>query len=62
MYAARRDHMERTIRPALERGAIVLCDRFADCTRAYQGAGGGAPIGLITALEEHVLGGTTGPT
>jgi dTMP kinase len=40
MYAARRDHLERVIRPALDRGAIVLCDRFADSTRAYQGAGG----------------------
>ena len=59
MYASRRDHIERVIRPALERGAIVLCDRFADSTRAYQGAGGEAPIGLIKALEEHVLGGTT---
>jgi dTMP kinase len=58
MYASRRDHIERVIRPALERGAIVLCDRFADSTRAYQGAGGEAPIGLIKALEEHVLGGT----
>ncbi|MEM1162693.1 MAG: dTMP kinase [Pseudomonadota bacterium] len=37
--AARRDHVERTIRPALERGEIVLCDRFADSTRAYQGDG-----------------------
>lgn len=58
MYASRRDHIERVIRPALDRGAIVLCDRFADSTRAYQGAGGEAPIGLIKALEEHVLGGT----
>jgi dTMP kinase len=58
MYAARRDHLERVIRPALDRGAIVLCDRFADSTRAYQGAGGDAPASLITALEEHVLGGT----
>lgn len=53
--AARRDHVERVIGPALERGAIVLCDRFADSTRAYQGAGGGAPEGLITALETAVL-------
>jgi dTMP kinase len=59
MYAARRDHVERVIRPALDRGAVVLCDRFADSTRAYQGAGGEAPILLIKALEEHVLGGTT---
>lgn len=37
--AARRDHVERTIQPALERGAVVLCDRFVDSTRAYQGHG-----------------------
>ena len=36
--AARRDHLERTIRPALARGATVICDRFADSTRVYQGA------------------------
>ncbi|ATC24792.1 dTMP kinase [Caulobacter vibrioides] len=58
MYAARRDHLERVIRPGLARGAVVLCDRFADSTRAYQGAGGDAPASLIAALEEHVLGGT----
>lgn len=58
MYAARRDHVERVIRPALSRGAIVLCDRFADSTRAYQGAGGDAPASLIALLEDHVLGGT----
>jgi len=57
MYAARRDHIERTIRPALERGAWVICDRFADSTRAYQGAAGGAPIKLIEALEQSVLEG-----
>jgi len=57
MYAARRDHIERVIRPALDRGAVVLCDRFADSTRAYQGAGGDAPPSLIAALEDHVLGG-----
>ena len=55
--AARRDHIERVIAPALARGAMVLCDRFADSTRAYQGAGGGAPETLITALEASVLGG-----
>ena len=58
MYAARRDHVERVIRPALVRGAVVLCDRFADSTRAYQGAGGDAPATLIAALEDHVLAGT----
>jgi len=55
MYAARRDHVERVIRPALARGAWVVCDRFADSTRAYQGAAGGADPGLIAALETHIL-------
>ena len=55
MYAARRDHIERTVRPALERGAWVISDRFADSTRAYQGAGGRAPPGLVAALETFVL-------
>ncbi|HUZ13627.1 MAG TPA: dTMP kinase [Caulobacteraceae bacterium] len=58
MYAARRDHVERTIVPSLARGAWVVSDRFADSTRAYQGAGGGAPASLIQALERHVLGET----
>jgi dTMP kinase len=58
MYAARRDHIERTIAPALERGDWVISDRFADSTRAYQGAGGGAPGSLIQALERYVLGET----
>ena len=55
MYAARRDHIERVIRPALARGAWVVCDRFADSTRAYQGAAGGTDPDLIAALELHVL-------
>ena len=59
MYAARRDHIERIIRPALERGAWVLCDRFADSTRAYQGAGEAVDPALIAALEAHVLDGVT---
>jgi dTMP kinase len=58
MYAARRDHIERVIEPALARGDWVVCDRFADSTRAYQGAGGGAPAALIAALEVQVLGAT----
>lgn len=58
MYAARRDHIERTIRPALERGAWVISDRYADSTRAYQGAGGKAPAGLVAAMETFVLEGT----
>jgi len=55
MYAARRDHIERVISPALDRGAWVLCDRFLDSTRAYQGAAGGAPAGLISVLEAAVV-------
>lgn len=55
MYAARRDHIERVIGPALKRGAWVVCDRFADSTRAYQGAAGGVDLALISALEIHVL-------
>lgn len=55
MYAARRDHVERVIRPALARGAWVVCDRFADSTRAYQGAAGGTDPGLIAALETYIL-------
>ena len=55
MYAARRDHIERTVRPALERGAWVISDRFADSSRAYQGAGGGASPGLLAAMETFVL-------
>jgi dTMP kinase len=56
MYAARRDHLEKLIRPALERGGWVICDRFFDSTRAYQGAGGGAPEALIASLEHEVVG------
>jgi dTMP kinase len=58
MYAARRDHVERVIRPALGRGAWVVCDRFADSTRAYQGAAGGTDPALIAALETYILEGT----
>lgn len=58
MNAARRDHLERVIRPALARGAVVLCDRFADSTRAYQGAGGGASAEFVAAVETEVVGDT----
>jgi dTMP kinase len=57
LYAARADHLERRIRPALNEGAWVLCDRFADSTRAYQGAGGGTPPEVIAELERAVIGG-----
>ena len=56
MSAARRDHIERVIAPALERGAWVISDRFLDSTRAYQGVAGGAPASLIHALEREVVG------
>jgi len=56
LYAARADHIERTISPSLDRGAWVLSDRFADSTRAYQGAAGGVDPGFIAALETRVLG------
>jgi dTMP kinase len=56
MYAARADHLERTIRPALNAGRWVVCDRFADSSRAYQGAGGGVPQGFIEALDAEVVG------
>lgn len=58
MYAARSDHLERTIRPALGRGAWVVCDRFADSSRAYQGAGGGVDMGFIEAMDAAVVGET----
>jgi dTMP kinase len=57
-YVARDSHLELTIRPALARGAWVICDRFHDSTRAYQGAAGGVPIAAIDALERIVIGPT----
>lgn len=54
--AARLDHLEKTIRPALARGQIVLCDRFADSTRAYQGASGNVDKTLIKNIERVVVG------
>ena len=54
--AARIDHLDRKILPALRRGAWVVCDRFADSTRAYQGAAGNLPPGFIARLEQVVVG------
>ena len=51
MFAARADHVAKTIKPALERGAIVICDRFSDSTYAYQGAGRGLPRETIRRIE-----------
>jgi dTMP kinase len=56
MYAARSDHLERTIAPALEAGRWVVCDRFADSSRVYQGLAGGADLDLVSALESGVVG------
>ena len=56
MFAARSDHLERTVRPALETGAWVVCDRFADSSRAYQGAGGGVPADFIEQLDVAIVG------
>jgi dTMP kinase len=53
--AARIDHIEQVIAPALARGAVVLCDRFADSTRAYQGARGEVDEKVLAALEKAVL-------
>lgn len=57
MNAARRDHIEQCIRPALERGAWVVCDRFVDATWAYQGAGRGADPARITWMEDWITEG-----
>jgi dTMP kinase len=54
MFAARSTHIENVIRPALERGAWVVCDRFTDATYAYQGGGRGLPIEHVAALEKLV--------
>ena len=51
VFAARRDHLQQVIEPALQRGAIVLCDRFTDATFAYQGAGRGFDLAVLTQLE-----------
>ncbi len=56
--AARQDHLHRLIRPTLEAGAWVLCDRFADSTRAYQGFGRGAPSDAIETMTDMVVGDT----
>ena len=54
--AARRDHLERTILPALAAGKIVLCDRFADSTRMYQGLSRGDLRGIVDQLHALMIG------
>lgn len=54
VFSARRDHVQQVIRPALARGAWVLCDRFTDATFAYQGAGRGFELSVLRQLETWV--------
>jgi dTMP kinase len=57
VFAARRDHLQQVILPALARGAVVLCDRFTDATFAYQGGGRGFDLGVLAQLEDWVQAG-----
>jgi dTMP kinase len=54
VFAARRDHLNQVIEPALARGDVVLCDRFTDATFAYQGAGRGFNLDVLGQLEQWV--------
>jgi dTMP kinase len=54
-YAARADHLDKTIRPALGAGRWVICDRFSDSTRVYQSVAGGLDAATIEALERLVV-------
>ena len=54
VFAARRDHIQRVIAPALAQGRVVLCDRFTDATFAYQGAGRGFDLAVLQTLEQWV--------
>ena len=55
-YAARADHLDNTVRPALNAGLWVICDRFSNSTRVYQGEAGGLPGDIIDTLERHGRG------
>jgi dTMP kinase len=59
VFAARRDHVQRVIRPALARGCVVLCDRFTDSSYAYQGAGSGVGSFMLDRLEAMACLGLT---
>lgn len=54
--AARRDHLEKTIQPSLDAGKIVICDRFADSTRVYQGISRGALRSIVDQLHTLMIG------
>lgn len=56
VFAARRDHVQQVILPALARGDVVLCDRFTDASFAYQGAGRGFDVNMLATLEQWVQG------
>ena len=56
VFAARRDHVQQCIAPALARGETVLCDRFTDATFAYQGHGRGFELAMLAQLEQWVHG------
>ena len=56
VFAARRDHVVRVIVPALQRGEVVVCDRFADSSFAYQGGGQGLALPVFQQLEAWVQG------
>jgi dTMP kinase len=56
LYAARRDHLHRLIRPALDAGEWVVCDRFTDSTLAYQGYGRGLALDQLATLQRLALG------
>jgi dTMP kinase len=60
MFAARRDHLQQVIEPALARGDVVVCDRFTDATFAYQGAGRGFDLAILAQLELWVQALPTG--
>jgi dTMP kinase len=55
--AARRQHVQEIIRPALESGAVVICDRYADSSMAYQGYGGGVPLDDVQTINFLATGG-----
>jgi dTMP kinase len=55
--ASRAQHVDEVIRPALARGAVVLCDRYADSSLAYQGAGSGVPMDELRAVQHFATGG-----
>jgi dTMP kinase len=54
VFAARRDHLQQLIEPALARGDVVLCDRYTDATFAYQGGGRGFDLETLSVLERWV--------